>query len=67
MAKTLKQLENKLRIKYIIRAKRYYLLFGNEHIVINGEYSNGFDSIELAEACGNKLIPTNSHIYWLLK
>ena len=55
MAKTLKQLSNRIRIKYLKKDNKYFLFFGSSHILIKGEYLEGFESIEDAEKFGISL------------
>jgi len=55
MAKTLEQLSNKLRIRYVVKAKKYYLYFGSTQIRIDGEYQKGFNSHNEAKKVGLKL------------
>ena len=44
MAKTIEQLENKLRIKFLVHQKKYYLFFGSMCVIINNEYQLGFNT-----------------------
>lgn len=55
MAKTLKLLNNKIRIKYLVRYKRYFLFYGNSQIMVNGYYPGSFETFEIAEEYGNTL------------
>lgn len=55
MAKTIVQLKNGLRVKYIVNAKKYYLYTGSMAILIDGEYQNGFKSEQEAVSLGNSL------------
>jgi len=56
MAVTLKQLSNGIRVKYLVKDKRFFLFWGSQQCVIDGEYQNGFSTQEDAEAKGNSLI-----------
>ena len=56
MAKTLKQLENGIRIKYLVKDKKYFLFWGSQQCVINGKYQDGFKTQEDAEKIGIGLI-----------
>ena len=56
MAKTLKQLENGIRIKFLVKAKKYFLFWGSQQCVIDGKYQDGFKTEEEAEKKGNILI-----------
>lgn len=69
MAKTLVELENKLRVKYLIKPKKYYLFFGNQHPYINGEFHNVFESEASAVEFGIGLTrqETNYHINYISK
>ena len=55
MAKTLKLLDNGLRVKYLVKEKRYYLFFGSRQCKIDCEYQRGFYSQEAAEIAGKSL------------
>ena len=55
MAKTLEQLSNKLRIKYIVKAKKYYLYYGSMQIRIDNKYQKGFKTLEEAKSVGIRL------------
>lgn len=56
MAKTLKKLDNGLRIKYLIRQKKYYLFSGQHNITIYGLFTkNGFETFEECEETGKTL------------
>ena len=59
MAKTIEQLENKLRIKFLVHQKKYYLFFGSMCVLINNEYQLGFNTFEECKSIGIKLKPTN--------
>lgn len=59
MARAIKKLENGLSIRYIKKAKKYFLTYGVEHITIDKRQYNPFDSVEDAERVGNSLKPTN--------
>lgn len=56
MAKTLKLLENGIRIKYLVREKKYFLFWGTSQCLINSKYQNGFKTFEDAEMIGKTLI-----------
>lgn len=66
MAKTIKQLENKLRIKYLIKDEKYFLMFGSMHPLINGKHHLGFETIEEAEIFGNSLYTTNNYCFYTI-
>lgn len=55
MAKTLKMLQNGLRIKYLVHPKKYYIFWGSQQCTINGKYQDGFKTIDEAEDIGNTL------------
>ena len=55
MAKTLVKLENKLRVKYLVKPKKYYLFYGNQQITIKGNYQDGFKTKDEAIEVGSKL------------
>ena len=59
MAKTIEQLENNLRIKFLIKERKYYLFFGSGRIIINGEYCQGYDTLAECKKIGVELKPTN--------
>ena len=66
MAKAIKKYKNGLSIRFLIKDKKYYITYGVMHIMINGEYSNGFTTFTEAE---NKLLilkDKNSTLYWNL-
>lgn len=58
MAKAIKILPNKLSIRYLKKAKKYFITLGVMHVRINDMYSDGFYSIEYAEDVAIKLKPT---------
>jgi hypothetical protein len=63
MAKTIVKIRTGLNIKFLKRPKKYYLLKGNQHIVLEDHNGTsftpkGFDSIEECKAFGNKLVNT---------
>jgi len=58
MAKTLIQLKNGLRVKYLVKPKKHYLFIGSRQIRINSEWQRGFKTQEEAELIGNKLTNT---------
>lgn len=55
MAKTLVKLENNVRVKYLVKAKKYVLFYGNRQLKINGKYQKGVETQEEAVALGNRL------------
>lgn len=55
MAKTLKQLDNGLRVKYLVKPKKHFLFWGSMNIRVDGQYHNGFKTQEAAEEFGNLL------------
>ena len=59
MAKTIEQLDNKLRIKFLVNERKYYLFFGSGHIKINDEYCPGYETFDECKKVGIKLKPTN--------
>ena len=42
MAKTLYKTNKGLRVKYIIKAKKYFIYYGAECISIDGKYQKGY-------------------------
>ena len=64
MAKTLEQLPNKLRIKYIVKAKKYYLYYGSTQIRIDNKYQRGFKNIDEAKSVGIELKQSNFKDMW---
>lgn len=55
MAKTSIQLENKIRVKFCVKPKKWVLYWGNQQCKINGEYQKGFATQEEAISIGNLL------------
>ena len=55
MAKTIELLPNKIRIKYLVKEKKYYLFYGSQQCMIDSEYQNGFNSFEDAKQKGLNL------------
>lgn len=53
MAKTLKQLQNGIRVNYLIKEKKYFLFFGSQQCTINNNYQDGFNTQQDAEIYGN--------------
>jgi hypothetical protein len=56
MAKTLIKLDNGLRIKYLVKPKKYFLFRGSAQIMIDNEYPIGFDSVDEAISMSNTFI-----------
>jgi len=64
MAKAIKKYENGLSIRFLVKKKRYYITHGVMHIMINGEYSEGFSTFESAEKTLLLLKDRNSTLHW---
>jgi hypothetical protein len=64
MAKSIKKYDNGLSIRFLVKQKKYYITHGVMHIMINGEYSNGFNSFEEAEKTLLSLKYRNSTLHW---
>jgi len=62
MAKTLIQLENGLRVKYIVNEKAFMLFKGSANCYINGGYKK-FSTQKEAEKFGNRLPKQNHNSY----
>ena len=60
MAKTIYQLPNGLRVKYIKKPEKYYLYEGNHQISIDDEYQKGFEKFWKAIIYGDMLIKTDN-------
>ena len=65
MAKTLVQLANGLRVKYIVKEKAFMLFNGAANCFINGDYKK-FETQQECEDFGNKL-PAQKSIYYTVK
>ena len=55
MARTLKQLDNNIRIKRIIRTGKFYLYYGNSRIFIDGVVTGPYDTFKKAVKAGKNL------------
>jgi hypothetical protein len=65
MAKTLVQLTNGLRVKYLVRPKRFFLFNGSACVKIDNRYQTGFDTQADAERRGSELVARPySNIHW---
>jgi len=64
MSKAIKKYKNGLSIRFLVKEKRYYITHGVMHIMINGNYSNGFDTFEEAEKTLLSLKDRNSTLHW---
>lgn len=57
MANAIKKYDNGLSIRYIKKAKAYFITFGVTHIKVNGTYLKGFVTFQEAEDFLNTLKP----------
>jgi hypothetical protein len=64
MAKAIKKYQNGLSIRFLVKDKKYYITYGVMHIMINGEYSDGFKTFEEAEKVLLSLKDRNSTLHW---
>lgn len=65
MANYIKKYSNNLSIRFIKKAKKYFITYGVMHIKVNGEYLSGFKTFEDAEQFLLKLKYNNSTLDWL--
>jgi len=63
MAKTLVQLENGVRVKYIIKEEAFMLFLGSANCFINGDYKR-FKTQEDAVRYGSTLPKQSSYFYY---
>lgn len=63
MAKTLIQFDNKIRVKFLVNEQKYFLFYGNSHIILDGKFGAQFDTQPQAEKVGKKLIHKGDNIY----
>lgn len=64
MAKAIKKYENGLSIRYLRKEQKFFITHGVMHIMINGEYSNGFSTFTKAENTLLQLKDRNSTLHW---
>ena len=56
MARTLIQLKNGLRVKHLVKPKKYFLFMGNQQIRIDSQWQRGVDTFDEAVTLGNSFI-----------
>jgi len=66
MAETLELIErNRVRVKYLVHQKKYFLFIGNTRILIDGDYQTGFQTLETATSVAKGLSMSSYPKYFI--